>query len=232
MLTAENLALRFSATVALASASATVAAGEVVSLVGPSGSGKTTMLYCLSGLLSPDSGRVTFRGTDLASLDDADKSLLRRESFGFVFQFAELVPELTLRENIGLPLELLKVSRKQVRLRVDGLVERLGLAEHADRRPAKVSGGQAQRAAVARAIVHKPAVLFADEPTGALDTSNGAVVLATIVDLARENGTAVVLVTHDQGIAAHCDRIISMADGKVTSVGPTRVESIETAGRA
>ena len=217
VLVAENLSLRFSSTVALAGASATVTAGEVVSVVGPSGSGKTTMLYCLSGLMSPDAGRVRFHDQDLATLGEDARAALRRRSFGFVFQFAELVPELTLAENIGLPLELLKVPRRQVRSRVDSLVERLGLEAEAGRRPARVSGGQAQRAAVARAVVHGPAVLFADEPTGALDSTNGALVLDTIVDLARENGTAIVLVTHDQNIAARCDRTIHMADGKIVA---------------
>lgn len=160
MLSAEEVTLSFGKTVALAGASATVHRGEVLALVGPSGSGKSTMLYCMAGLLQPDGGKVEFDGKVLTKLGDDARSDLRRREFGFVFQFAELVPELSLRENVALPLELNGVPRRQREARVDELLDRLGITEQADRRPAKVSGGQAQRAAVARAMAHRPRVLF------------------------------------------------------------------------
>lgn len=213
MLSAENLTLSYGNTVALANASATVRRGEVVALVGPSGSGKSTMLYCMAGLLRPDSGKVLFDGVDLTQLDDDARSDLRRRDFGFVFQFAELVPELSLRENIMLPLELNGVGRRERHARVRELLHELGIEEQADRRPAKVSGGQAQRAAVARAIAHRPRVIFADEPTGALDSKNSLVVLDALIKLASVNDTAVVLVTHDPQVADRAHRTIHMHDG-------------------
>ncbi|WP_326557154.1 ABC transporter ATP-binding protein [Micromonospora sp. NBC_01796] len=213
MLSAENLTLSYGSTVALANASATVHRGEVVAFVGPSGSGKSTMLYCMAGLLHPDGGKVSFDGVDLTKLDDPSRSDLRRRDFGFVFQFAELVPELSLRENIMLPLELNGVGRRDRRARVEELLQQLGIEEQADRRPAKVSGGQAQRAAVARAMAHRPRVLFADEPTGALDSQNGVVVLDALLKLASVDDTAVVLVTHDPQVAGRAHRTVRMHDG-------------------
>ena len=213
-LVADELHLTYGATVALAGASATVAPGEILAVVGPSGSGKSSLLYCLAGLFKPDRGEVRFGDVSLSRLSDEERSDLRRSRFGFVFQFSELVPELTLRENITLPLELNKYPRRRRKAIVDELVEKLGLTEHADRRPSNVSGGQAQRAAVARAVVHRPAVVFADEPTGSLDSANGAVVLDLLVGLARDEGAAVVLVTHDATVAARADRVIQMSDGR------------------
>ncbi|MEV6298312.1 ATP-binding cassette domain-containing protein [Actinoplanes sp. NPDC051861] len=214
MLHAEDLSLSYGATVALAGASATVARGEIVALVGQSGSGKTSMLYCMAGLLRPSAGRVRYGENDVTSMKPEELAALRRARFGFVFQSAELVPELSLRENISLPLELLRVPARDRRRRVDELIERLGLTGQAARRPALVSGGQAQRAAVARAIAHRPEVVFADEPTGSVDSANGTAILDAFVTLARENGTAVALVTHDPGIAARADRVVELRDGR------------------
>lgn len=216
MLSANDLALRYGATVALASADATVAPGEVVAFTGPSGSGKTSLLYCLSGLIRPDSGAIEFDGAQVHRLSDRERSDLRRTRFGFVFQFAELVPELTLRENIELPLELNRADRRARRERAAELIDRFGLSECAGRRPASVSGGQAQRAAVARALAHRPAVVFADEPTGSLDAENGAVVLEAMLDSARADGTAVALVTHSELVAAKADRVIAVRDGRTS----------------
>lgn len=215
MLVAEDLHLAYGKTVALAGASVAVSPGDVVAVTGPSGSGKSSLLYCLAGLLRPKSGRVRFRGSDVADMSDDERSDLRRRNFGFVFQFAELVPELTLRENVALPLELNGISRRNRRARVNELLAMLDLADHADRRPAQVSGGQAQRAAVGRAIAHRPAVVFADEPTGSLDSGNGKIVLDALLDLARSHESSVVLVTHDAGIAARADRTVPMRDGCV-----------------
>jgi putative ABC transport system ATP-binding protein len=219
VLIAENVRFAYGETVALAGFSATVSPGEVVAIVGPSGSGKSTLLYCLSGLLAPSSGAVRFRDRCLSELTDAERSDLRCRSFGFVFQFGELVPELTLRENIALPLDLVRAPRDLRRRRVAELTERLGLNGHADRRPATVSAGQAQRAAVARAIVHRPAVMFADEPTGALDSVNADIVISALIELAREQDTAVVVVTHDLVVASRADRVIVLRDGAVAIPG-------------
>jgi putative ABC transport system ATP-binding protein len=215
MLIADSVGYSFGQTKALAEASATVVPGEKLALVGPSGSGKTTFLYCLAGLLRPESGHVEFEGRDLARMTDDARSALRLRSFGFVFQFAELVPELTLRENVALPMDLAGVPRARRTARVRDLLDRLGLADHADRRPAQVSGGQAQRAAVARAVAHRPAVVFADEPTGSLDSANGEVVIDVLFELAQEQGSAVVLVTHDPAVAGRADRVVELRDGRV-----------------
>lgn len=213
-LRAEGLSLAYGSTVALADAGVTVDPGEVVAVVGPSGSGKSTLLYCLSGLQRPDAGSVVLDGVDLTALSDDDLVRVRRERFGFVFQFAELVPELSIAENVALPLELLGRGRREVRARSAAILERLGIADLAGRKPDQVSGGQAQRAAVARALVHEPAVVFADEPTGALDTANGQVVLDALVALAVVQGSSVVLVTHDERVADAAGRRIEVRDGR------------------
>lgn len=215
MLTADNVHLTYGRTVALAGASATLMPGELLALTGPSGSGKTSLLYCLAGIVRPNDGHVVFNGQRLETLSEDERSDLRRRDCGFVFQFAELVPELTIEENVSLPLELNGVGRRDRRRRVAELLECLGVVELAGRRPAQVSGGQAQRAAVARALVHKPKVVFADEPTGSLDTDNGNIVLHTLLTMAREADTAVVLVTHDPEVAAAADRQIVMQDGRI-----------------
>jgi putative ABC transport system ATP-binding protein len=162
----------------------TVEPGEIVAFTGPSGCGKSSLLYCLGGVIRPASGSVRLGGIDLASLTDADLSAIRAESLGFVFQFGELVPELTLGENVGLPLMIAGWRRKRVKPEVDRVMAALGIAELADKHPGRVSGGQAQRAAVARAMVHHPAFVLADEPTGALDRKNGEIVLDAMLRLA------------------------------------------------
>lgn len=221
MLGATDLVLSYGETIALANANIAVRAGESVALVGPSGSGKSSLLYCLAGLLAPDHGEVLFNGVDLTQLTDGERSDVRRTQFGFVFQFSDLVPELTLRENISIVLEINGVGRSERRTRVDELVNALGIDGCADRRPAKVSGGQAQRAAVARAMAHRPKVVFADEPTGALDSANSVIVLDALLDLARRDGTTVVIVTHDPNVASKADRIIAMSDGVVVEGAPS-----------
>jgi len=215
VLTARDLRLVFGQTVALANVSVTVSPGEVISLTGPSGSGKSSLLYCLSGIVAPTQGTVSFDGTDITRASQAELSRLRRERFGFVFQFAELVPELTLRENVALPLELLRTPRRERLGRVEALLERLGILAQADRRPAQVSGGQAQRAAVARALVHRPAVVFADEPTGSLDSLAGQIVLQALLELADESDSAVIFATHDASVAASATRRVVLQDGLV-----------------
>jgi putative ABC transport system ATP-binding protein len=222
VLSARDVGLTYGKTVALAGASATVAEGSVVALSGASGSGKSSLLYCLAGLLTPDTGEIRLDDVLLNNLSEDERSELRRKHFGFVFQFAELVPELTLRENIALPLELNGWRRADRKKRVDDLLHQLDIVEQADRRPVQVSGGQAQRAAVARAIVHRPRLLFADEPTGALDSLNGEQVMQLLTTAARERDAAVVLVTHEPRVAAYSDREVVVRDGRTRELEVTR----------
>jgi len=185
-----------------------------VAVMGPSGSGKSTLLHCLAGLLVPQSGTVRFCGDDLSSLGERARARLRLRRMGFVFQFGELVPELTLVENVELPLLLSGgVTAKDARRHALAWLERLGVDEVADRRLVEVSGGQAQRVAVARALVHRPAVVFADEPTGALDTLAGESVMEALTSAATETGAAVVIVTHELRVASYAAREVNLLDG-------------------
>ena len=220
ILEATNVSRRFGATVALARASIEVASGEIVALMGASGSGKSTLLHCLAGILVPDDGEVRYRGVRLDRLPERERSRLRRREFGFVFQFGQLVPELSVLENVALPLRLGGMRRREARARAREWLERLDVDDVADRQPGEVSGGQAQRVAVARALVAGPRVLFADEPTGSLDSLSGERVLTLLVDAARSRGTSVLLVTHEPRIAAYADREVLMRDGRVVSALP------------
>jgi putative ABC transport system ATP-binding protein len=214
VLCAERLELTFGVTPALSGASVNVNAGEVLAIVGPSGSGKSTMLHCLAGLLRPQVGAVYFEGKRIDDAPDSVRSRLRRQSFGFVFQSSSLVPDLTAAENVALSLRLNGVRRRAADAAARDWLERLGVADVADRRPSDMSGGQAQRVAVARALVGRPKIVFADEPTGALDTENRSSVLAALLGAARENGAAVVLVTHDLELASAADRVVRFQDGR------------------
>ncbi|MGS2618725.1 ABC transporter ATP-binding protein [Micromonospora sp. LZ34] len=220
LLAAEDLHRSFGPTRALAGASLRVDRGEVVAVMGSSGSGKSTLLHCLAGIVRPDSGRVLFAGRDLAALSDAERSALRREAFGFVFQFGQLVPELTCLENVALPLRLARVDRRQAERRAAEWLDRLEVGEVAGKRPGEVSGGQGQRIAVARALVTRPEVIFADEPTGALDSLNGERVMKLLTGAARETGAAVVLVTHEARVAAYSDREVVVRDGRTRDLEP------------
>jgi len=190
LVSATELRLCYGDTPALDGCSFAVEAGERVAMMGPSGSGKSTLLHCLAGVLRPDAGTVSFDGVDVSALSEARRSRLRLERMGVVFQFGDLVPELSLAEDVRLPAQLLGQSSGKARARALSLLDELGVADVADRRAGTVSGGQAQRAAVARAIVHEPAVIFADEPTGSLDTVNAELVLDALVDLAGRVGAA------------------------------------------
>lgn len=214
-LVATGLRLAFGATQALDGIDLHVGAGEIVAVMGPSGSGKSTLMHCLAGILRPDSGEVHFDGVRLDNQNERKRDAIRLRQFGFVFQFGDLVPELTLLENVALPLQLLGFRRSVAEHRARALLDRLEVADAADRTAAAASGGQVQRAAVARALVHQPSVVFADEPTGALDTVTGELVLDAFVDLARENGSSVVLVTHAADVAAVSNREVVLRDGRV-----------------
>lgn len=214
IITARDLHKTYGKTPALAGADFTIEAGEVVAIMGPSGSGKSTLLHCIAGIITPDAGTVVYDGRELSAMGDVERSALRRTDFGFVFQFGQLVPELSCRENVALPLRLDGVSRKVAERRADGLLESLEVGGVAKQRPGTVSGGEGQRVAVARALVTEPKVLFADEPTGALDSLNGERVMELLTAAARDHDTAVVLVTHETRVAAYSDREIVVRDGR------------------
>jgi putative ABC transport system ATP-binding protein len=205
----------FGRTVALRGAGLEVRPGESVAITGPSGSGKSTLLHCLAGVLLADSGLVTFRGQRLDELDTDARTRLRRVSFGLVLQFGQLVPELTAVENVALPLLLEGRSRRDAAAAAVQWLDRLDVGALADSRPGAMSGGEAQRVAIARALVTSPEVVFADEPTGALDTVTGELALGVLVKATRETGAALVLVTHDNRVAAVADREVVLRDGVV-----------------
>ncbi len=215
---AREAVLSFGRTPALRGASLAVSAGELLAIMGPSGSGKSTLLHCLAGILTPDSGEIRFDGRRLDALREKERSALRRKRFGFVFQFGQRVPELTAEENVAMPLLLDGVRRTRALAEARSWFGRLGLDGLERRRSGELSGGQAQRVALARALVARPDVLFADEPTGALDSLTGEHVMDLLVTSARDEGTTVVLVTHEARVAACADREVVVRDGKVTSL--------------
>ncbi len=199
----------------LDSVSFDVAAGERVALTGPSGSGKTTLLNSLGGVDRPDSGTITLDGVRIDRLDSDGLARLRRERVGTVFQFFHLLPTLSAEENIALPLQLLDVPAAQRRARVREFLDRIGLVHRADALPAELSGGEQQRVAIARALVHRPSLVLADEPTGNLDSVNGANILALLRELTDATHTALILVTHSEEAAAICHRRIHLRDGRI-----------------
>ncbi|MET8167514.1 ABC transporter ATP-binding protein [Streptomyces sp. NPDC005329] len=213
VLSAVGVDLFYGETPAVRNVDISLRRGEVVAITGQSGSGKSSLLYCLAGVLPVARGEVRFEGRVLGELDDEELSALRRERFGFVFQYGELLPELTVEENTALPLRLAGQRKAEALTAASEVLGRLGLADLRQRRPSQVSGGQSQRVAVARALVHRPAVVFADEPTGSLDSTNATAVLEEFLTLARSQGTAVVLVTHDAQVASRADSQFRMRDG-------------------
>jgi len=219
LLSGTGLVRNYGATPALRGIDFAVGEGEIVAVTGPSGCGKSTLLHCLSGILRVDAGTVTYRDQDIGLWSEAARSRLRRTEFGVLFQFGQLVPELTAVENVALPLLLAGSGRREARRTALDWLDRLGVAELAEQRPGAISGGQQQRCATARALVTEPRVLFADEPTGALDVLTGEQVLGQIVRVAREQGTAVVLVTHEASVAAYADREVALRDGVVDPTG-------------
>ncbi|NJP50898.1 ABC transporter ATP-binding protein [Streptomyces sp. SBST2-5] len=214
LLAAQDLRKAYGPTTALDGADFSIHPGEVVAVMGPSGSGKSTLLHCLAGIVTPDSGSILYNGRELTAMSDSERSALRRSDFGFVFQFGQLVPELTCVENVALPLRLNGTRRKEAERAALTWLERLEVDDVRKKRPGEVSGGQGQRVAVARALVTGPRVLFADEPTGALDSLNGERVMELLTDAARSTNAAVVLVTHEARVAAYSDREIVVRDGR------------------
>ncbi|MER5438283.1 ABC transporter ATP-binding protein [Streptomyces sp. NPDC002790] len=225
LLEARDVLISFGSTPALRGAELSVAQGEIVAVTGPSGSGKSTLLHCLAGILVPDEGEIHYDGRRIDALRESERSALRRDRFGFVFQFGQLVPELTAEENVALPLLLARGRRSSALHEARGWFARLGLDGLEGRRSGELSGGQAQRVALARALVARPRVLFADEPTGALDSLTGEQMMDLMVGSAREQGTTVVLVTHEPRVAAFADREVIVRDGRVTSLSVGRAVS-------
>jgi putative ABC transport system ATP-binding protein len=219
---ARNLVLSFGETPALRGASLTVRKGEIVAVMGPSGSGKSTLLHCLAGILVPEQGQVWFGGQRLDALSDERRSALRRDRVGFVFQSGQLVPELTAEQNVALPLLLSGTRRRPAMAAARKWFPALGLDGLEGRRSGELSGGQAQRVALARGLVAGPEVLFADEPTGSLDSVSGELVMDLLTAAAREHGTTVVLVTHDARVAAYANREVVVRDGRVGTLTGTR----------
>lgn len=222
ILTATGISKAFGLTQALADSALTLDGGEIVAVMGPSGSGKSTLLHCLAGIVRPDAGRIDYGGIDLATAPDARLSALRRTEFGFLFQFGQLVPDLSCVENVALPLRLNGQRRRRAEREAVGMLERLDVGDAARKLPGECSGGQGQRVAVARALITRPRVVFADEPTGALDSLNGERVLRMLTDIARQTGAAVVLVTHEARVAAYADREVIVRDGRSLDVGGGR----------
>ncbi len=217
ILEARYLVLSFGETPALRRASLSVNRGEVVAVMGPSGSGKSTLLHCLAGILVPDAGEVHYDGQRVDTMREAERSRLRRDHFGFVFQFGQLVPELTAEENVALPLLLGGRHREEALREARSWFERLDLQGMERHRTGEMSGGQSQRVALARGLVASPDVLFADEPTGSLDSLNGELVMDLLTRTAREQGSTVILVTHEPRVAAYADREVIVRDGQVAT---------------
>jgi len=219
LLAGRGVVRSYGATPALRGVSLDVAEGEIVAVTGPSGCGKSTLLHCLAGILRPDAGEIHYRDQRIDLLSESARAVLRRTELGVLFQFGQLVPELTAAENAALPLLLAGTGRRAARTAALTWLDRLGVADQADTVPGEMSGGQQQRCALARAMITEPRVLFADEPTGALDSLTGEQVLGQLVRVAREQRTSVVLVTHDPRVAGYADREIMLRDGEIDPAG-------------
>lgn len=211
---AVDLELAYGQTPALRGMDLVIGCGETVALMGPSGSGKSTVMHCVAGILKPDAGRLHVLGQDLGVMSRTELARFRIENVGLVFQLGELVSELTLEENVVLPLQLLGRSRDAARREAVEMLERLGVADVAARRAGEVSGGQAQRAAVARALAPRPELVLADEPTGSLDSVSADAVMQALTQTARDVGATLMVVTHDHRVAAYLDRHVTVADGR------------------
>ena len=232
IMSARGLEMSFGQTHALRGVDLDVAAGEVLAVTGPSGSGKSTLLHVMAGVLVPYAGRVDYHGgdvsQDITALDEAARSRLRLKEFGFIFQFGQLLPDLSALDNVTIPLLLAGTARRRALAQARETLGELGLSEHLDKRPTQLSGGQAQRAAVARALVTNPRLLFADEPTGSLDSLAAERTMEVLLSSVRSRGAGLVIITHDARVAAYADREVTVRDGRIgpeathTVAGPSR----------
>ena len=230
VLGARGLVLDYGRRPALRGVDLRVEPGEVLAVTGRSGSGKSSLLLCLAGVLVPDAGEVRWGDRVVSSLPERERSALRRSEFGVLFQYGQLVSELTALDNVALPLLLGGAPRPSAEEVARSWLDRFGVAALAGARPREMSGGQAQLVAVARALVTEPAVLFADEPTGALDSLAGEDVMAALIETARDQGTSVVLVTHDARVAAYGDRDVEVRDGVVLDDSVPAGDAVHTLG--
>ena len=237
---ARGLEMSFGRTHALRGVDLDLLAGEVLAVTGPSGSGKSTLLHVMAGVLVPDAGSVSYHGgkspgggatdvaediaVNIAALDEAARSRLRLKEFGFIFQFGQLLPDLSALDNVTIPLLLAGTPRRRALAQAREALGELGLSEHLDKRPTQLSGGQAQRAAVARALVTGPRILFADEPTGSLDSLAAERTMEVLLASVRSRGASLVIITHDARVAAYADREVTVRDGRV-GPGATRAGS-------
>ena len=219
LLSARQITRSFGLTQAVRGIDLDIAEGEILAVMGPSGSGKSTLLHLLAGVLVPDTGTVSFDGQRVDALDETARARLRLTAFGFVYQFGQLLPDLSALDNVTVPLLLSGGRRRDALAKARDWLERLDLTPDVDKLPGELSGGQAQRVAVARALVTEPRVLFADEPTGSLDSLAAEKVMLALTDLARAAGTTVVLVTHDPRTAAYADREVVVRDGRLSGTG-------------
>lgn len=232
IMSARGLEMSFGQTHALRGVDLDVAAGEVLAVTGPSGSGKSTLLHVMAGVLVPGAGRVDYHGgdvsQDITALDEAARSRLRLKEFGFIFQFGQLLPDLSALDNVTIPLLLAGTARRRALAQARETLGELGLSEHLDKRPTQLSGGQAQRTAVARALVTNPRLLFADEPTGSLDSLAAERTMEVLLSSVRSRGAGLVIITHDARVAAYADREVTVRDGRIspeathTVAGPSR----------
>lgn len=217
IISAVNIKKSYDKTEILHGVSLDVKRGEVLAIMGPSGSGKSTLLHALASIIDIDGGKVLLNGRRIDNINDNQKTILRRTSFGFVFQFGQLVPELSAEDNVALPLLLNGVNRATAYEEAKKYLDLVGLKDYANSLPGKMSGGQMQRVSIARALVIKPDIIFADEPTGSLDSLNSEKVMELFVNLAKKNNVTIVMVTHEPNIAAYADREVFVHDGKVST---------------
>ncbi|MBD5332749.1 MAG: ABC transporter ATP-binding protein [Bacteroides sp.] len=217
MITAKDIVRSYDGLRVVDGVSLSVADGEFVSIVGPSGAGKTTLLQIIGSLDRPDSGSVSYDGTEITSMGERELAAFRNRNMGFVFQFHQLLPEFTLAENVAMPAMIGGMGRRQALARAGELLVSLGLGERLDHRPSQLSGGERQRGAVARALINDPRVILADEPTGSLDSHNRRELLELFARLRDTTGKTLIIVTHDESLALSADRVIRMADGHILS---------------
>lgn len=226
MIKATDIVKSFGSLEVLKGVSLEVNSRAVTTIVGPSGAGKSTLLQIIGTLSAPDSGKVCYDGDDVFAMKDGRLSRFRNESIGFVFQFHRLLPEFTLEENVALPALISGIGRSEAFERARSLITLLGLASRAAHRPSELSGGECQRAAVARALINKPAVVLADEPSGSLDSKNRGELHRLFFELRDELGATFVIVTHDENLAADSDHIVSLVDGRINKVTDNRKSTI------